>query len=112
MAQDFKVNNDTLSISLYRVAQECLTNVARHARATCVEMRLEITEKHHLNLVVTDNGQGFDPARVRGREALGIAGMMERAELIGALFEIASRPGEGCKVSLEIQSSNWEANEL
>jgi two-component system, NarL family, sensor histidine kinase DegS len=77
---------------IFRVAQEALHNIEHHAHASRVVVRLAY-DPGPLCLEVVDDGCGFDPAQDRqGR--LGLAGMQERASLIGAVFEVLSRPGE------------------
>ena len=84
-------------IVLYRVAQEALTNVARHARASSA--RVELTETAEaVVLEVHDDGVGFDPAaeqRQGGLDHFGLAGMRERVELAGGTWTMWSRPGAG-----------------
>jgi two-component system sensor histidine kinase UhpB len=84
---------------IYRVAQEALTNVARHARATRVELRLERLNGHTA-LIVRDNGRGLPPGALSSSH--GIRGMRERAMLIGAELAIVSGPGGGTEVRLAI----------
>lgn len=83
---------------LYRVAQEALSNVTRHARATrvCVELR---PASDQLLLIIADDGKGFDPALVKGGH-FGLKGLRERADLIGATLEIVSQPQRGTTVTL------------
>jgi len=91
-------------IALYRVLQEALSNATRHAAGAEVAVRIQGTEDA-VHLEVLDRGPGFDPDRVRS-EALGVAGMRERAELLGGSFEIANRadgPGTAVRLSLPIQ---------
>jgi len=76
---------------IFRVAQEALHNVEHHANASAVVVRLAY-DPGQLCLEVVDDGCGFDPAHVR-KGSLGLAGMQERASLIGAAFEVLSRPG-------------------
>jgi len=83
----------------YRVAQESLTNVLRHARASSVTVDAEIVEGH-LRLSVRDDGVGFVPADVTS--SLGLSGMAERAELAGGSLRVVSSPGSGCTVDLEL----------
>ncbi len=78
-----------LALCLYRITQEALRNVARHASATCVEVELRC-EDGRLDLTVTDDGRGFDVAR--GHGSLGLAGMREPARLVGAELRIVSSP--------------------
>src|SRR5439155_3647721 len=74
--------------TMYRLAQEALNNVVKHARADCVDVVLERSAEH-LSLVVEDNGVGFDPsnAETAGR-GLGLLGMRERAALVGGGVQI------------------------
>jgi signal transduction histidine kinase len=81
----------------YRIVQEALTNVTRHAGATKVKVSLQ-PEKGMLTLAVVDNGQGFNLQEIAASECLGLAGMRERAGLLGGSLEIRSQPGKGTKV--------------
>ncbi len=87
---------------IYRVAQEALENVTRHANASNVRVALE-KENGQLALTIADNGNGFDPARVNG-EHFGIQGMKERAEMAGGNLSVESAPREGTRVKLEIEN--------
>lgn len=70
-----------IEVGLYRIAQEALTNVVRHAGARHATLRL-VTTSEHVQLAVDDDGRGFDPSQVpRGR--YGLIGMNERAKLLG-----------------------------
>jgi two-component system sensor histidine kinase UhpB len=82
---------------VYRVAQEALTNVLRHARASHAVIALE-GSKEEINLTVSDDGQGM-PDRLEG-ETIGIEGMRERALLTGGTLAIDSKAGAGTKVKL------------
>ena len=91
---------------VYRIAQEMLENVVQHAGATSISVWLE-EKGDRLELRVEDDGQGINPEAVEAadaadRERLGIRGMRERATLFGGRLEIASRPGEGTRVTLSI----------
>jgi two-component system sensor histidine kinase UhpB len=83
---------------LYRVAQEALTNVARHAGARRAQVRLELTSGHPL-LEVDDDGDGFPG---NGAEGGGVRGMRERAVLIGASLRLGRSPLGGARVTLEL----------
>jgi two-component system sensor histidine kinase UhpB len=87
---------------VYRVAQEALTNVARHAGATTVDLRLE-PDPSRTVLTVSDDGRGLGPGSLAS--ANGIRGMRERAMLIGAEIAIDSPPGGGSEVRLTIPAS-------
>lgn len=96
---------------LYRVAQEALTNVVRHARATRVDVSIQKHDGIH-SMVITDNGQGFagDGASLaKGSSRLGLLGMRERVEIIGGTFCVASVPGQHTTVLVEIPA---DSNEL
>ena len=99
--------SEVISIAAYRVAQEALTNVARHADATNVEVTLAM-ENGNLALSVIDNGRGFDKDRVSDEEQLGLVGMKERAYLIGGKLEIKSKPGDGTEIRLRIPLTDME----
>ena len=92
-------------IALYRIVQEALTNVARHASARNVSVLLE--ERNGTTVVIVeDDGKGFDVAAVMGgagqSRRLGLRGMEERASLIGGKLTIESRPGAGTAVFVEV----------
>jgi len=88
--------------AIYRVAQECLQNIARHSRATRVNISLRNADKT-IKLSVTDNGAGFCAERAWSKpKSFGLAGMRERAGLLGGTFEVRSAPGKGTKVMLEL----------
>jgi two-component system sensor histidine kinase UhpB len=88
--------------AIYRVAQECLQNVARHSRATRVNISLRSADKN-IRLSVTDNGAGFCAEKAwRKPKSFGLTGMRERAGLLGGTFEVRSAPGKGTKVMLEL----------
>ena len=89
------------SIAIFRIFQESLTNVARHAYATEVQVRLEM-HGDELIFRVSDNGRGFDATQASARQSLGLVGMQERALLLGGQIEIRGAPGSGTTVSLRI----------
>jgi signal transduction histidine kinase len=87
--------------SIYRVAQETLENIIRHADASQVEVTLE-HDPHNLMLSITDDGQGFDPLNQDNSDKLGIQGMRERAAILRGELNILSGPGDGTTVRLTI----------
>ena len=89
--------SDIVATAAYRITQEALTNVARHSFATQVDITLQ-AQNGILSLVVSDNGIGFNTLKIAESEALGVAGMRERASLVGGTFEIQSHPGKGTRV--------------
>ena len=87
-----------ISLCVFRVAQEALRNVVRHAHASVAAVTLAPTDRG-LMLTVKDNGRGFDTGAVRARPSLGHAGMEERIRLIGGRLSITSKSGLGTTVS-------------
>ncbi|MCC6707594.1 MAG: hypothetical protein IT492_08535 [Gammaproteobacteria bacterium] len=91
-------------ISVYRIAQEGLTNIARHAEANeaSIEIKLGTDEQGAsiLTLEVSDNGRGVDPACLR--QGLGLMGMQERTEALGGHLQIDSSPGHGLRVLVRL----------
>jgi len=83
--------------ALYRIAQEALTNVAKHANAGNVEVLLERRGSNVL-LVIEDDGKGFAPDSEGSGQGFGLLGMRERAALVGAALEIESTPGTGTTI--------------
>lgn len=94
-----------VATALYRIAQEALTNVARHAGAEHVTVLLD-KRGGEARLVVEDDGRGFDvdegAARIRAERRLGLAGMRERAALSGGSLEVESTPGRGTAVYVRV----------
>ena len=94
-----------LETACFRIAQEALTNVARHARAKCVRVRL-VKDEDSLFLSVKDNGAGFNPQTLRKRApraaTLGLLGMQERAHAAGGVVEIDSRVSKGTEIRLKL----------
>jgi two-component system sensor histidine kinase UhpB len=87
-------------LAIYRIAQEALANIARHADARSVEVDLRSHEGGGVQLTVRDDGCGFETGRpTRG---LGLGGMAERARLVGGELTIESRPGAGTQLCLKV----------
>jgi len=90
-----------ISTTMFRIFQEILTNVARHSRATRVDMELAISEER-VTLDVIDNGVGIADSDLNGKKSLGLLGMHERALLFGGDVKITGTPGHGTRVSVSI----------
>ncbi|HMB25178.1 MAG TPA: ATP-binding protein, partial [Anaerolineales bacterium] len=90
-----------METELYRIVQEALTNVARHAHASQVDVIIT-TRDCKLIVMVEDDGKGFDPEKVPDTGHLGLFGMRERAEMIGGKLVIESKPGQGTTVMVEV----------
>ena len=90
-----------METELYRIVQEALTNVARHAHASQVDVILTVRDRK-LVVMVEDDGKGFDIEKVPGTGHLGLFGMRERAEMIGGKLVIESKSGQGTTVMVEV----------
>jgi signal transduction histidine kinase len=90
-------------INLYRIAQEALTNVIKHAKARHARVKLA-ADHGKIRLEITDDGAGFDPATVQPSDqgGLGLLGMRERAALFGGSLDIHSEPGAGCRLVITV----------
>ena len=88
------------AVALFRIAQEALTNVRRHARAQHVVVALEHDETS-CTLRVCDDGRGFDPVAIRKR-SFGLAGMKERVSMLGGTLDIVSSPGGGTSIEATV----------
>lgn len=93
-----------IETSLYRIVQEALTNVARHAQARSVSVLLQARDGQ-IVATVEDDGKGFDPAQVQAKGRLGLFGMQERAAMLGGSLNIESAPGQGTTVFVKIPLS-------
>jgi len=94
----------SVETAIFRIAQEAINNVAKHAEAKEVKVQFEFADDR-ISLLVEDDGKGFDVESVIGAEggtaSLGLAGMNERATLLGGNVTIESEPGQGTKVRVE-----------
>jgi signal transduction histidine kinase len=86
--------------NLFLSIKEALNNAAKHSHATELSIRIELVG-FRLNVVVADNGRGFDSTRTN-QERNGLTNMKQRMEEIGGVCEVASRPGEGCQLSFRV----------
>jgi len=94
-----------LSTMMFRILQESLTNVRRHAKASQVRVAMSFEEDDTFVLEVADDGQGFavdEFYRHSGQLHFGLMGMQERAEMLGGVFQIESTPGQGTKVRVAV----------
>ena len=90
----------TVTIGVYRIVQEALANAARHSGAPVAQVWISL-RAGRLSVVVGDEGRGFDPATTVD-PGIGLAGMYERAELLGGRLAIQSSTGRGTLVSLDL----------
>ena len=96
-----------LEAGVYRIAQEALNNIARHAGASEVELELEMTPDR-VRLMLADDGRGFDPEQTGG-DRFGLVGLSERARLLDGRLSIESAPGRGTRLNLEIDRRAGES---
>jgi two-component system sensor histidine kinase UhpB len=90
---------DRRKLTVFRIVQEQLNNIIKHARASRALIRLS-GEQDHIVLTVADNGVGFDVSR--HRKGVGITNIISRAELFNGKVEIQSMPGEGCTLTVSL----------
>jgi PAS domain S-box-containing protein len=95
---------DGIRIALFRILQESLTNVARHAQASHVVVNIAYHEGV-IAMNITDDGNGMDTSRLKHSKSYGILGMKERAGMMGGNYNIESAPGKGTTISVEVP---WE----
>ncbi|MBS0554728.1 MAG: histidine kinase, partial [Proteobacteria bacterium] len=88
------------ALALFRIAQEALTNVRRHAKATHATLAMRV-EPAAIVLRVADNGIGFDPARL-GRARHGLAGIAHRVQMLSGRLQVKSAPGKGTVIQARI----------
>jgi signal transduction histidine kinase len=86
---------------IYRVAQEAIENIVRHARAHHMQVGWEQTDGKAL-LSISDDGCGFDLVKVDGIRHFGLSGMSERASMLGAELELKSQSGQGTNIHLSL----------
>lgn len=101
----FKKVNNTLTTAIYRIAQEALTNVTRHAMASSVEVTLSF-KNGALEMTIEDNGTGFDLSDNTKYNSLGLVGMKERASLLGGKVTIQSKITSGTSIHCQIPLQN------
>lgn len=98
----FSIQTET---AIFRIVQEALTNVARHAKADEAIVRLWLDDKD-LKVQIEDHGEGFDPHSLLSGITNGISGMRERATLLGGSFTIESYPGSGTRLTAELPADH------
>lgn len=93
-----------IELAAFRIIQESLTNIKKHAKATMVNVKIEFMKKS-VNLVISDNGIGFDKdacTKADENSGYGLLSMQERVELLNGRFELNTKPGEGTKIIVSI----------
>lgn len=97
---DTSALGDAVDITVYRVAQEALTNVTRHARAAIVRVALARVRPDEVSLSIQDDGRGMDPSVVT--RGLGLLGAAERAAAVGGELQVHGSPGAGVRIALRV----------
>jgi signal transduction histidine kinase len=97
------------STALFRICQESLTNVARHANATVITISLR-EDEGNIILEISDNGRGITDSEIAHPKSLGVLGMKERAMLLGGDFSIGGSPGKGTSIIVRIPLETLEEN--
>jgi signal transduction histidine kinase len=90
-----------IALTIYRIVQESLNNIAKHACARCVDVSLNKSEIG-LHLTVKDDGIGFDAAEVRSKAGLGLSSIRERVRLVQGMYRICSEPGRGTTIEVTV----------
>ena len=90
-----------IAIALFRIVQEGVTNIIRHANARCITLRCDL-ERDACRFTLNDDGRGFDAADPKFRWSHGLMGMRQRVRALGGQFEIESTPGSGTTVRVSI----------
>lgn len=88
---------------LFRITQECLNNIVRHARATAVLIRLQETGQS-ITLIIEDNGKGMDVCKAIQKSGMGLSNIKERTKLLNGSLDIKSSAGKGCKITITINN--------
>ena len=95
-----------VQVTIYRICQEALNNVAKHARAGKVDINLK-QEETVIELSIHDDGLGFDPElNISGH--YGLSMMRERAEAVGALLSVTSQPGQGTELTINWKGADYK----
>jgi ligand-binding sensor domain-containing protein/signal transduction histidine kinase len=95
-------------INLYRIVQEAVSNIVKHAQATRAGVEIE-RQKHRLLITIRDNGKGFATEDSSRRRGLGLTGIAERVRILGGLYHIESEPGKGTTLTAELPLPDKES---
>jgi signal transduction histidine kinase len=101
---------DRLSLVLYRILQESLTNIARHSGASKADVNLHVL-KNKITLIIKDDGTGIEKNRVNSIKSMGIAGIKERIRSVNGKIAIIGKRGSGTMITVEIPLLKVKAND-
>jgi signal transduction histidine kinase len=103
--QNSEILSETIGVALFRIYQQALNNIIKHAQASEASVQME-EDQDQVRLIIQDNGQGFvvpeDWINLARHGHLGLLGMRERAEAVGGKFEVTSVPGKGTQIIVTI----------
>ena len=103
---------ETININLYRMVQEAVTNVLRHAQATELDIELKQSSAQGLALKIKDNGVGMTICNVDQTQHFGLLGMRERAQALNGTFHVESAIGQGTEIQILIPNHHLKNNEM
>jgi two-component system sensor histidine kinase UhpB len=104
--EQFESVSETIQTAFYRIVQECLTNISKHASASIVEISC-VCLKAGIQLEMNDNGEGFDEAEKT--EGFGLAGIQERVESLQGTYQLKTKKGEGTNVCIFVPFGEGDA---
>jgi signal transduction histidine kinase len=96
----------SISSPIFRIFQEAMTNIARHSKATEVDLDMNIDKNNNLNIIVKDDGIGLPENYLNKEHSLGIVGMLERANSINGYLEIKRNIPKGTEISVKVSLNN------
>jgi len=105
-----EINSDQ-SVALFRIVQEALNNISKHAKATKISINIDLVQ-HKYVVEIIDNGVGFDMKKKTRSDSYGLIGMKERVFLLGATLDIQSEIGKGTTIRVLVPKSDLESNVL
>jgi PAS domain S-box-containing protein len=101
-ADDFRISGDKVKLAFFRIIQEQVSNILKHAKASLVTIKIEVLSDS-FQLMITDNGIGFDVKNCKeNAKGIGLRNMQSRAELVEGSLEVSSKPGEGCTIKARV----------
>ena len=102
ISKQLKDLNETITIAAYRIVQECLTNITKHADARLVTIKIEMLAEQ-VRIFIKDDGQGFDLHQIS--HGFGLAGMRERVDGLGGSFQLNAKPDDGVHIEISLPAN-------
>lgn len=94
--------DNQLEVTLFRIIQELATNIIKHSQATEVNIYLTQHGKNELNIMIEDNGIGFDPSKIKINDGIGLKTIEKRIEQMGGVFNIDSHHSQGTTIIIDV----------